>query len=230
MRIFFGIIIGLVLAIAIAFAAAKHAFGDLSDIGDRDRSEDVTQTLDLEGFDGIEVAGVFDIDVTVGGDYSVVVSGAQDQMERLDATVEDGVLKLDQEEAKFGKRFWRDQGMSVTISLPSLNSFELAGVADGDVTGIDAETFEIDLAGVGDLVLTGRCGRLDAQVSGVGDLDAKALECRDVDIDVSGVGSATVYASESAEATVGGIGSIEIYGSPSKVDKNSSFIASISVK
>lgn len=230
MRIFLGIIIGLVLAVAIAVAAAKYAFGDLSDIGERDKSEDVTQTLDLAGFDRIEVAGVFEIEVVVGGDFSVTVSGAEEEMERLDATVENGVLKLDQEEVRFGKRLWRNQGMSAAITLPSLNGFDLAGVADGEVTGVDAEEFELDLAGVGDLVLSGRCGRLDAQVSGVGDLDAKSLECREVDIDVSGVGSASVYASEAADASVGGVGSIEIYGSPAKVDKNAGFIASITVK
>ena len=230
MRIFFGIIIGLVLAIAIALAAAKYAFGDLGDIGERDKSKDVTETLDLAGFDRIDIGGVFEIDVTVGGDFSVVVTGSPEEIERLDATVENGALKLDQDEIRLGKRPWRNQGMTAVISLPALNGVDLAGVADGDVTGIDAEEFHVDLAGVGSLALSGRCGRLDAQVSGVGDLDAKALECREVDVDVSGVGSASVYASETAEASVGGVGSIDIYGSPAQVEKDASFIASISVK
>ena len=230
MRIFFGIIIGLVLAVGIAFFAAKSAFGDLRDIGGRDKSKDVTQTLDLAGFDRIDIAGVFEVDVTVGGDFAVTVSGAPDQMDRLDATVENGVLKLDQDEIRFGKNRWRNQGMSAPISLPSLNGFDLAGVADGDVTGIDAEDFRVDIAGVGDLTLTGSCGRFDAQVSGVGDLNAKGLECREVDIDVSGVGSAAVFASESVDASVSGIGSVDIYGSPSKVEKTNSFIASINVR
>jgi hypothetical protein len=230
MRIFFGVIIGLILAAGIAFMAAKHAFGDFGDIGGRDKSKDVTQTLDLAGFDRIDIGGVFEIDVTVGGDFAVTVSGAPDEMERLDATVENGVLKLDQDEIRIGKKSWRNKGMTAVISLPALNGFDLAGVADGDVTGVDSDEFRVDLAGVGDLTLTGTCGRLDAQVSGVGDLNAKGLECRDVDIDVSGVGSATVYASESVDATVSGIGSIDIYGSPETVEKTNSFIASITVK
>lgn len=230
MRIFFGIIIGLVLAIGIALAAAKYAFGDLGDIGDRDKSKDVTETLDLAGFDSIDIGGVFEVDVSVGGGFSVVVSGAPEEMERLDATVENGVLKLDQDEIRLGKGRWRNQGMTAVISLPALNSLGLAGVADGEVTGVDAEEFRAEIAGVGNLVLAGRCGRLEAQVSGVGDLDAKSLECREVDVDVSGVGSASVYASEAADASVGGVGSIDIYGSPARVEKDASFIASISVK
>lgn len=230
MRLFFGIIIGLAVAIAIALAAAKFAFGDLGGVGERDKSKDVTETLDLAGFDRIDIGGVFEIDVTVGGDFSVAVSGSPEEMRRLEATVENGALKLGQDDVRFGKRPWRDQGMTAVISLPALNGVDLAGVADGNVTGIDAEDFRVDLAGVGSLVLSGRCGRLNAQLSGVGDLDAKALECREVDVDVSGVGSAAVYASETAEASVGGVGSIDIYGSPEQVRKDASFIASISVK
>ncbi|PQA89471.1 head GIN domain-containing protein [Hyphococcus luteus] len=230
MRIFFGIIIGLVLAVAIAFAAAKYALGDLGDVAGRDKSKDVTQTLDLAGFDKIDIGGVFEVEVSVGGDYSVVVSGAEDEMARLDAAVENGVLKLDQDEVRFGKRNWRHQGMTAVISLPDLNGFDLAGVADGEVTGVDADDFRVDLAGVGDLALSGTCGRLDAHVSGVGELDAKALECREADVDVSGVGSASVFASEAVDASVSGIGSIDIYGAPSQIEKSTSFISSISVK
>ncbi len=230
MRIFLGIIIGLVLAIAIAFAAARSAIGDLGDVSRRDRSADVTQTLDLAGFDRIELGGVFDAKVTVGEAYSVVVSGAPSEMERLEAQVEDGVLSLEQDEVTFGKRRFRNQGMSVAISLPALEGFDLAGVADAEVTGVDAGRFAVNLAGVGSLVLSGVCEQLEAQLSGVGEIDAHALKCRDADVDVSGVGSAAIYASETADASVGGIGSIEIYGSPSRVEKRASFISSISIK
>ncbi len=230
MRIFFGIIIGLILAIVIAGAAAHYAFGSLKDIGGRDKSQDVTETLDLTGFDEIDVGGVFEIDVTVGGDFSVVVSGAPSEMERLEASVENGVLHLDRKEGDNVKRSWRNFGLTADITLPALKGVDIAGVADGKISGVDADAFEIDLAGVGDLEISGTCGRLDADVSGVGDLDAKSLECREVDIDVSGVGSASVYASEAVDASVTGIGSIDIYGSPERMEKNNSFIASINVK
>ncbi len=230
MRIFFGIIIGLIVAVAIAFAAVKYALGDLGDIAGRDKSEDVTERFELSGFDEIDIGGVFEVDVRVGGDYSVTVSGAEREMHRLEVTVEDGVLKLDQDEERFGKRSWRNQGMTAVITLPELNGLDLAGVADGKASGVDAEAFRIDLAGVGGLAVSGVCGRLDANLSGVGELDARGLECREAEVNVSGVGSAAVFASEAADATVSGVGSIEIYGSPSRIEKNASFISSISVK
>ncbi len=230
MRVFFGIIIGLILAVVIAAAAAHQAFGGLKNVGDRDKSEDVTQTLDLTGFDQIEIAGVFEVNVTVGGDFSVTVSGAPSEMERLEASVQNGELILDREDHTFGKRNWRDLGLTAEITLPALTAIDIAGVADGSVTGVDADNFEVDLSGVGDLTIAGTCGRLDADVSGVGDFNGQGLECRDVEIDVSGIGDASVFASESVDASVSGIGSIDIYGSPQQVKKSNSFIASINVK
>ena len=230
MRIFFGIIFGLILAVVIAAVAAHQAFGGLKNIGDRDKSQDVTQTLDLAGFDRIDIAGVFEVDVKVGGDFAVTVSGAPEEMERLEASVENGELVLDRKDHDRNVRRWRDFGLTAEITLPSLSAIDIAGVADGDVTGVDAEDFRVDLSGVGDLTISGSCGRLKASVSGVGDLNAKALECRDVDIDVSGIGDASVFASQSVDASVSGIGSIDIYGSPEQVEKSNSFIASITVK
>ena len=58
MKIFLGILVGLLLAIGIAAGAVYYAFGDLKDIGDRDRSQDITETYDLMGFNEIDVEGV----------------------------------------------------------------------------------------------------------------------------------------------------------------------------
>ena len=229
MKFFFGLIIGLFLAIGIAAAAAYMAFGELGDFGERDRSNDITQQYDFVDFDRIDIGGVFEVDVAVGGDFSVKISGSPEAMERVEAAVEDGELVLG-EAKRSGKRHWRVHGLTAVISMPALTAIDVAGVVDGDVTGISADQFDADLSGVGDLDLAGTCGSLTVHVSGVGDLDAESLECENVDVSVSGVGDASVYASQSVDASVSGIGSISIYGSPTDVDKDGSFLSSIDVK
>ena len=229
MRIFFGIIIGLIVAVAIAVTAGKYAFGSLGNVGERDKSKDVSQVYELTDFDRISVGGVFEIDVTAGGDYAVTLYGAPDVIARMEPAVENGVLHLDQGGGS-GKVKWRDQGVSAVITMPSIRGVSVAGVADADVTGIDASSFKVSLSGVGNVSLSGTCESLTADVSGVGELGAEDFECRTVDVDVSGVGSARVFASEEADAAVSGIGSIDIYGSPQRVRKTSTFLANISVK
>lgn len=223
MRLFLGFIIGLAIAVVIAATALKVAWGDVSDIGSRDRGADKTETIAAVDFDRIEVAGVFELDVKVGGDYSVMLSGKEDDLARTTARVENGVLVLDTDEkGADGKRRFVKHGVTATISMPALNGVDSAGVVDGDITGISAENFNADISGVGELELSGTCGALDADVSGVGELDAKDLQCRSVTVEVSGIGEAKIYASESVDADIAGIGEIEIYGSPAQVSKSNS--------
>lgn len=232
MRIFFGFLIGLVIAGAIAATAFKVAWGDIADIGDRDRGDDKTETVAVADFDRISIAGVFELDVAVGGDYSVTLSGKEEDLARTTAEVQDGVLVLDTgERDREGKRRFVKHGISAKIAMPALNGIDVAGVVDGEIRGINAESFSADVSGVGDLDLSGTCGSFDADVSGVGDLDAESLECRSVKIDVSGVGEASVYASESVDAQIAGIGKINVSGSPAQVSKSqSSPFGRISVK
>ncbi len=230
MKFFFGLLIGLLLAVGIAVGAGYMAFGELGDFGERDRSKDVTEQFDLAGFDKIDVGGVYEIDVTVGGDFSVTISGAPEKMARVEATVENGELVLGEARVLRGKGHWRNHGLTAVISMPSLTAIDVSGVVDGEVTGISADQFDAGLSGVGDLDLAGTCGSFNVHVSGVGDLDARELECENVEVSVSGVGDASVFASQSVDASVSGIGSISIYGSPSDIDKNGSFLSSIKVK
>lgn len=222
MRVFLGFLIGLAIAVAIAVVAVKAAFGDLGEVGARDKAKDETRTIEVADFDRIEAAGVFEVDVTVGGEYALTISGAPEALEKTTAEVVDGELVLDNAKPKGARKTWRGDGVSAVIMMPTLSSFDAAGVVEADIKGVAADQLNLELSGVGDIELSGTCNALDADVSGVGDIDAEQLQCRTVKVDVSGVGSASVFASESADADIAGIGSIDIYGSPANVSKNKS--------
>jgi hypothetical protein len=191
---------------------------------------DISKTLDLTDFSQIEIAGVFELEVSVGGDYRIELSGPESEMARVTASVKGDTLVLNTRDRKRGERKKRDRdAVKAVVSLPSLTGIDVSGVVEASADGIDAEVFSADLSGVGEVTLSGACGRFDADVSGVGELDAKGFECRDVDVDVSGVGEATVYASGSVDARVSGIGEINVYGSPKSVSKKGGLFSEITV-
>ncbi len=198
----------------------------------KDDKNIVTKDLELTGFDRIDVSGVYELDVEVGKEFSIELSGPDDEMNLVETSVKNGVLYLDQREAKRGeRRRWRNnrEGIDAKITLPSLVALEVSGVVEGSIANIDSEKFKLEISGVGDLELDGECGSLDADVSGVGDLDADALECRSVSVKVSGVGDASVFARDEVDARVSGMGDIDVYGSPEKVSKSDSMFADITV-
>lgn len=208
----------LVAAAGTGLAFAPMAFAD----------QDLSRTYDLIGFDRVTVEGVFEVDLTAGSDYSIALTGPEDEMERVTLSVEDGTLILDQTKKTGGKD--SREGVRAVITLPSLAGLAIKGVAEVDARGIDADDFEAALTGVGELTLAGACGALDADVSGVGELNARGLECDKVDVLVKGIGEAGVYAAESVKARVTGMGEINVWGSPAKVDKSSGFFSSIEIK
>ncbi len=208
---------------ALTLFAGGAAFAD-------DDDEIVTRTLDLGGFDAITIAGVYELDVRVGPDFSVELSGPAYEMNRVETSVKNGALVLDQRKRIKGEKNRNNRdGIEAVITLPSLTALKISGVVDGRVSDVDADNFSINISGVGDLEVDGECGALDANLSGVGDLDARGLECATAEVKVSGVGSAVVFASDAVDAKVSGMGDIDVYGSPGKVSKNKSMFADITV-
>ncbi|MGF1544735.1 MAG: head GIN domain-containing protein [Parvularculaceae bacterium] len=212
----------LVLAASVVALVAVQAAGAAA------RAADVARTYDLQGFDRIEIAGVYDVDIEVGEDYAVELEGPADEMARVDVRIEDGalVLGVDKKRRRGGDR----QGVDAVVRLPNLTGLSISGVAEVDARGGRSDRFETAMSGVGDVTLAGECGVFDASVSGVGDLDADGLRCRDVAVRVSGVGSASVYAAERVDAKVSGMGSIDVKGSPSEVKKQGGFFSSVDVR
>lgn len=233
MKFLIGLVVGAIIAAAIGAAAIAAAFGGLDkiDISDRDKSSDVVRTVELRDFEKIKIKGVYELDVTVGPDFAIELSGKAEDLDRAEASVENGVLVLDQKRRERGEKIRRHghDGVTAKISMPSLVAIDVAGVVDGSVRGISAEGFRADLSGVGDLELEGSCTALEASVSGVGDLDAENLRCANVSVSVSGVGDAKVYASESVDASVSGMGDISVSGSPKQVEKSGSLFSDIDV-
>ncbi|MBC7986409.1 MAG: DUF2807 domain-containing protein, partial [Sphingomonadaceae bacterium] len=187
-------------------------------------------TRGLTSFDRIEVGGIYALDIEVGPAFSVALSGSPYMLERARARVVDGVLQLEHESNLRCERRDECDAVRARITLPALNGLSISGVSEGSrVAGIDAERFAFDIDGVGEVVLSGRCGAFDLEVSGVGDIDAAALQCADVDAEIAGVGDVEVYASRSIDAEVG-IGDLIVHGSPQQVVRHSDMLGEITIR
>lgn len=230
MRLLLGIVMGAVLAGLVAVGAGAFAFGNM-DIAERDKSADISRSYELSDFESIEIAGVYELDVAVGGEsYSVEISGPESELDRVEASVKDGRLVLDMRDRRRGERRWKNDGLTARVAMPALRNLDISGVVSGRVEGVAADSFSVDLSGVGKVRISGECGRLDAEVSGIGEFDAESLRCEDVRIDVSGIGKAKVYASQSVTASVSGMGSVDVFGSPANVTNNGGPFSSVNVK
>ncbi|GAB4534698.1 MAG: hypothetical protein Tsb0010_14890 [Parvularculaceae bacterium] len=191
-------------------------------------AQETSRTFDLSGFNRINVGTAIDVEVAVGPDYSVIVREPDGNFERLEVEVENGELELRRRGVDlFGSR--NAPRYSATVTTPALERMIVSTGSDARVRGVDSESFDIISSTGSDLVISGRCGVLTANVSTGADLDARGLECRIVDINLSTGADAEVFASERVDANISTGADLDVYGGPEDVNHNRSIGGSVRV-
>ena len=191
-----------------------------------------TRSYELAPFRQIAVSGSQDVEVSYGDTISVRADGSREALDRLEVTVADGKLSIRPKTGLFGADWDIFDHVTVHVTLPRLDRFDLEGSSDvridriegarfdGSVVGsgtleiaalkVDRATF--DIAGSGDLTAAGSAGTVEATVSGSGDIHAGALDSGVATVSVSGSGSIALSARKSAEVSLTGSGDIDISG------------------
>lgn len=187
-----------------------------------------TKSFDLTGFTRVSASAGVDVNVTVGGDYSVKADSTPEGLDRLKVELVGDELRIGRNHRNFNWK--RGSRVTVTVSTPALSGLEVSSGASLDASGVDAGDFSIDASSGGDLEVSGRCDALSVDVSSGGNIDAKALECRSASADASSGGNADIFASESVEGDASSGGNVDVYGKPKNVSKNTSSGGSVSVE
>jgi len=163
----------------------------------------------LADFDTIELSGGMRLDVEVGGPQSVIIHADENLHEYIRTRIEDGTLEID-----FTESVSTQHELRAEIRVPELKGIEVAGSCKMTVTGIEAEHFEVDVAGAASGTLSGRAGGIDVDVAGSSDLDLSSLECREAVIDIAGSAKIDVAASDSLDVDIAGSGVVRYRGQP----------------
>jgi hypothetical protein len=144
-----------------------------------------------------------------------VVKAREDFLPRIHTEVRDGRLFI-----YCSGSFSDTSGMSVTLTGHHLDGIALKGSGDLAATKISEPKLKVDLAGSGDLVLTGEVDDLTASLAGSGDLTADHLQSRTATISVAGSGDVRIRASQRLNASIAGSGTITYSGDPGSVSRS----------
>ncbi|MGB3336956.1 MAG: head GIN domain-containing protein [Devosia sp.] len=202
----------------------------------------VSQGIELQPFEEIDVASGLDVDVIVGPAQSVTVTGADPAALRaLRLEVRDGRLHawLDRNLSNFSLL---DDAISVTVAVPALGAASAGGSSNVDIIGmtgdalaiqasgsatlrvrnIDAEAMMIEGSGSAVIELSGNCSTATLNVSSAAGVSSKALECIDLNIEASSSAAALVYATGQVNVSASTGASVVVAGHPSHVDDRES--------
>ena len=150
----------------------------------------VTQEMDLTGFDKLDISQGFNVEVSQGDEFSVLVRVNENLVEYLQVEVVGDSLKIGLE----GNRIYANATLQAEITMPTLTELEVSGGSDAMVSG------------------TGDDITVDA--SGGSDADLAEFQVVNASIDASGGSQVIINASGNLNVDASGGSQIYYLGSP----------------
>ena len=184
------------------------------------------QVRNLPAFTRISSDGVFNLKVDVGPAQAVKISSEENNLDQVTTEVVNNELVLSLKNK--AKKFKSEEGITVAVSVPTLNKLRIKGVGPTEVKHIKASDFELNYEGVGAVKVEGKVTNLILNAKGVGRVDAKSLKSQIANVLVNGIGEVSVHASDTLNANLNGIGSMTYYGNPAHVNKVVSGLGNVS--
>jgi len=192
------------------------------------QAKDITESRDLSAFNKIAVEGAeASLKVTVGGDFSVTLSGEDDWMGKIFTRVEEGTLIISRKNKNKNIHFTSDN--KIIITMPKFTGLEINGAVDAHISHIDSDKLSFEVNGAGNINVSGKCAKLNVTLNGAANFEGEKLICEDVNAVINGVGNIETYGSKTADLTINGMGNIDLYGNPEKVTKDKSLFSNITI-
>ena len=216
------------------YSALALLFANTSCIEDftiRGNGIEVTEGRMVSEFDKLKSSGSFDVHITKGDTYEVVVNAESNIIPYIETYVTGSTLNIDIRGLHNVKN---RLPMEVYVTVPTIRSIKQSGSGiitsdyftvdnfevfisgSGKIsTAVDAGQVHASISGSGELEISGEAGTTEYSVSGSGRILSYNLDCFDCYAAISGSGNIYVNASNSLKASISGSGSVFYYGSPS---------------
>jgi len=220
------ILFGVAFANFISFGKTTEKFFNFSINSDTCGSGNLaSEKRDLDDFTGIDVGGVFEVEIVSQKDFSVEIEADDNLLPLIKTEVRGGVLRISTEVDIKSKNSIR-----VRISAPDMDSIEASGASKVSVADLKNSELKLDISGVSKVTLAGETGNLSADISGASHVNAENLKAENAAVEASGASHANVNVTGQLKADASGASRINYSGSPKSAEKNSSGASNISGK
>jgi|WetSurMetagenome_2_1015567.scaffolds.fasta_scaffold141629_1 hypothetical protein len=195
-------------------------------------------------FTSVTFDGAYEIELIQGNEESITVTADKDDIDELKTEIDNGKLRIyTRSTVKLNKfivvlKFKTLENIEFNGGLKLKSSQKLKfsnlvikinGGADMELN-LSCDKLKIELSGGTNGVIKGNANSMKLILNGAGRIVTDELAAKDIDVQINGAGYASVFASNSIDATIAGVGSIEYSGNPSKVKSNIMGIGSIKEK
>ena len=190
--------------------------------GEKGSGNVVTDRREVEAFHGVDVGGIYQVEITAQKEYSVSVETDDNLVPMIKTEVDDGILRISSEGKISPKNTIR-----IKIGAPDIDSLEVSGVANVTITGLKNDALTIGSSGASKISVAGETRELTVDISGATKVDANELKTQDATVGATGASNVSVNVSGTLKAEATGASHITYSGTPVSLQKSTSGVGSI---
>jgi hypothetical protein len=208
----------------------------------------VTQEEPITDFDKVDISHSFDVYISQGESFSVVIRVDDNLVEHLQVVKQGSTLKIG---LKPNRDYTiRNATMEAEVTMPELTGLDLSGASHATITGFeskkgfvvdlssasslygDIETgdISIDLSSSSEMTLTGSGGDATIDISSGGNLDLSEFAVTNARVEASSASTATVNASGRLDVDASSASNVYYLGDPTMGEINTSSESSVEPK
>lgn len=205
----------------------------------------VDEIRNVEPFTTIEISGNIELILNQDSVQSVQITASPYLQPKIITKVENGVLKI------YTDQIFINSILKANISTNLLESIvakgacsittesqllvprltlELLGASKADMDVKVAGLFNVDIKGASEAIFTGTSQTLKLKALGASKINAEDLIAKNVEVYVAGASHATLFATDSIDATAYGASEIDCKGSPKSIKQKDGGASSISIE
>ncbi len=174
-----------------------------------------SETRKVGNFTHVVSGGSANCRITVGPAASVEVKADDNILPLVETKVEKGALIVETKGSYSTK-----SGITVTITVPNLESYKCRGAGNASIDGLKGKAFEAEISGAGGIHASGQTDRLTLSIRGSGEMNFLGVKARDAAATISGSGDIQLFVMGTLDAAIRGSGNINYAGKPDKVNKS----------
>ncbi|MEM7569776.1 MAG: DUF2807 domain-containing protein [Pseudomonadota bacterium] len=196
------------VVIGAVFAAITAPYAMAHD----DPSHDAIQPK-IVATDTVMISGIDTVTIVIGDEPALTITERRGRTDDVEVkSTSEGLFIEAKDLGWFASR-----DFSATLTLPAISILDISGSFDAEMTGVNADTLQLTLAGSGDIIVSGRCGTLQLDTAGAMDVNAKGLVCERAEIDAAGASDIAVFAARALSVEGAGSTNVRYSGDPGKV-------------
>jgi len=179
----------------------------------------MTRTLTFDQDQPLEVTAPVRLHFIKGETASMTVKGPQKLVEAV--RWENGRLSIKE------MPLFSHHTLVVEITAPRMPALVYKGAGDIELENLDQPALALEMAGAGNVDVSGKVETLTVRARGAGNLDLADLLARDATVSSSGVGNIDLSATGKVDVSLSGAGNIALHRKPAELTSRVNGIGSV---